>query len=525
MTNLLDFTNKSIVILGLARQGIALARFFVDAGARVTVGDSRDEAALREEVAKLDGLAVDFALGEHPLALLDHCDLLCLSGGVPPQIELVQRAIERGVPLSNDSLLTLQIARDRGLGPTICISGSSGKTTTTTLVGEMLAASGQTVHVGGNVGTPLIDRLADMAPGEPIVLELSSFQLELFDPLLAYGTLDDLGPDVAALLNVTPNHLDRHPSMRAYAEAKLRLLRHLREDSTVVLSADDGVTGQVASGKAQVSGGSVPANWEMDDLLETMYEQLAERDISIATFSRTRELTRGAWLAGETLLYNGEAVCQRDEIKLRGDHNVSNLLAACAIAGALGDKRGATAEAMGKIARSFAGVPHRLETVLASDGVTWVNDSIATSPERAIAGLRSFDHTAQTLILLAGGKDKNLPWDQFVGEVLARVDFLICFGEAGPMIADAVQERAAYSLITAPNSAVVQRLDEAVALAARMALLNATPAQQRGETVVLLSPGGTSYDAYKDFEARGEHFRKLVQRYTEMLSQQDAVQC
>ena len=140
-------------------------------------------------------------------------------------------------------------------------------------------------------------------------------------------------------------------------------------------------------------------------------------------------------------------------------------------------------------------------------------------------GLRSFDHTAQTLILLAGGKDKNLPWDQFVGEVLARVDFLICFGDAGPMIADAVQERAAYSLITAPNSAVVQRLDEGVALAARMALLNATPEQRRGQTVVLLSPGGTSYDAYQDFEARGEHFRTLVQRYTEMLSEQDAMRC
>ena len=525
MTNLFDFTNKRIVILGLARQGAALARFFVDAGARVTVSDSRDEAALREETARLNGLPMDFALGGHPLALLDRCDLLCLSGGVPPQTDFVQAAIARGVPLSNDSLLTLQIARARGLGPTICITGSSGKTTTTTLVGNMLAASGQTVHVGGNVGTPLIDRLADIAPGEPIVLELSSFQLELFDPSLAHGSLTNLGPDVAALLNVTPNHLDRHPSMRAYAEAKLNLLRHLRDDSTVVLSADDGVTAQVAEGGEQAAGRGVPAEWAMNELLNEMYEELAGRHISTVTFSRTRELAHGAWLDGETLRYKGSEICQRDEIKLRGDHNVSNLLAACAIAGALGDKMSATVDAMGEVARSFAGVPHRLETVLASDGVTWVNDSIATSPERAIAGLRSFDHSAQTLILLAGGKDKNLPWDQFVGEVLARVDFLICFGEAGPQIADAVQERAAYSLITAPNSAVVQRLDEAVALAARMALLNATPEQQRGETVVLLSPGGTSYDAYKDFEARGEHFRKLVRRYTEMLSQQNAVQC
>ena len=196
-------------------------------------------------LAKLGSLPVKLALGGHPLSLLDGCDLLCLSGGVPAQLPIVQAAIQRGIPLSNDSLLTLQLASQAGLGPIVAITGSSGKTTTTTLVGLMLSAAGKPVHVGGNIGVPLIDKLDDIRPGEPIVLELSSFQLELYDPALAWGSLDDLNLHVGAILNVTPNHLDRHPSMAAYADAKFNLLRRLRPGATAVLGADDAVTGAV----------------------------------------------------------------------------------------------------------------------------------------------------------------------------------------------------------------------------------------------------------------------------------------
>ena len=171
------FAGKRIVILGLARQGLALARFFVACGANVVVSDAAPADRLATELAKLNGLPIELALGGHPATLLDGCDLLCLSGGVPPQIPVVLEAIARGVPLSNDSLLTLQLARQRGLGPVVSITGSSGKTTTTSLVGAMLQASGHTVHVGGNIVSPLIDRLDGIRPGERIVLELSSFQL------------------------------------------------------------------------------------------------------------------------------------------------------------------------------------------------------------------------------------------------------------------------------------------------------------------------------------------------------------
>lgn len=477
-----EFAGKSILILGLARQGLALARFFVKAGAQVTVSDAAAADKLADELAALGDLPVTLALGGHPLSLLDGCDLLCLSGGVPPQLPIVQTAIERGIRLSNDSLLTLQLAPC----PVIAITGSSGKTTTTTLVGEMLRESfgngGRRAHVGGNIGTPLLDRLTHVQATDIIVLELSSFQLELWDPTLAYGSLDNLGPAIAAILNITPNHLDRHPSMAAYADAKFNLLRHLKADSQIVLNSE----WQMANGDRALNA-----------LLADMAAQLATRHSPPLLFSREEPLATGAWLDEDRLIFNGQEICRRDQVKLRGDHNISNLLAAAAISGAAG----ADISAMRAVAIHFAGVPHRLEVVAEINGVIWINDSIATAPERAVAGLRCFPPGAQTLILLAGGKDKNLPWTTFADEVLARVSYLIGFGDAGPMIVETVQERMAHKRFTKPTCAVVNRLDEAVNVAASIA---------GPGSVVLLSPGGTSYDAYKNFEQRGEHFRRLV---------------
>lgn len=506
---MMDFRGQRIVILGLARQGSALARFFVAAGAAVTISDAAPAERLTADLERLGDLPVKLALGGHPLELLDGCGLLCLSGGVPAQLPIVQEAIRRGIALSNDSLLTFQLARQRGLGPIIAITGSSGKTTTTTLVGKMLEASGQRVHVGGNIGTPLLDRLDAVAPGDCIVLELSSFQLELFDPRWAWGELTGIGPDVAAILNITPNHLDRHPDMAAYAAAKFNLLRCLPDAATIVLNAEDAVTRRVASGEWRSNDPPLPANWAMDALLAEVGTLVAGRHSPLALFHRYQPVPSGAWSKGGWLYVEGEALCRREELKLRGEHNVSNVLAAAAISRAVGATRDGTAA----VARTFAGVPHRLEIVAEANGVLWVNDSIATSPERAVAGLRSFprstDALNQTLILLAGGKDKNLPWEEFADEVLARVDYLIGFGDAGGMIVRKVQERAAFLQQPAPSTAVVHRLDEAVDLAAR--------AVEPG-AVVLLSPGGTSYDAYRDFEARGEHFRRLVMQFMEVAT-------
>ena len=522
----LKFEGRNVVILGMARQGLALARFFAAAGANTTISDIAPAEELAEELEQLAELPVALALGGHPPDLLDDCDLLCLSGGVGLQVPLVQDAVRRGIRLSNDSLLTMQLAPC----PVIAITGSSGKTTTTTLVVEMLRATfgdARAVHVGGNIGTPLVDRLDMIRADDIMVLELSSFQLELFDPELSYGPFDALGPDVAAILNITPNHLDRHTSMADYAAAKANLLRHLKSTSTVVFSADDPVTARMAGWQNEAlhpphSSKALPAHWALDSLM-------AQCRTALGSVRRMRLFTRraydeqqrneasdapalSAWASDEELIFEGRPLCRRAAVRLRGEHNISNLVGAAAIAGAAGASR----EAMGRVARSFAGVPHRLEVVptkradtpstrqkVTEDkgNILWINDSIATAPERAVAGLQVFPPGAQTLILLAGGQDKNLPWDSFADEVLDRVQCLIGFGEAGPMIADKVRERASFRRISAPCCAIVQRLDEAVVLAKQTA---------EPGTVVLFSPGGTSYDAYKNFEQRGEHFRNLV---------------
>ena len=190
---------------------------------------------------------------------------------------------------------------------------------------------------------------------------------------------------------------------------------------------------------------------------------------------------------------DGAAICERSDLRVPGEHNVSNILAAAAIS----RTAGASLASIRAVARTFQGVPHRLEVVAARDGVTWINDSIATAPERAVAALRSFDDAGRTVILLAGGKDKNLPWDVFAAEVIKRVRFLIGFGDSGAMIVNHVKEQAQFGQVQAPGCATVKRLDEAVALAGKIAAPGA---------IVLLSPGGTSFDAYKDFESAGRAF-------------------
>ncbi|MDI9549221.1 MAG: Mur ligase family protein [Chloroflexota bacterium] len=514
-------TGRRIVILGLARQGLALARFFCSCGANVAVSDLASADTLQAELAALGDLPVELALGSHPLSLLDGCDLLCLSGGVPPQSAFVAEAAARDIPLSNDSLLSLQIAKALDLGPAVAITGSSGKTTTTTLTGEMLAGPGRTVHVGGNIGTPLLDRLDTVQRREPIVLELSSFQLELFDPALAWGRIDQEGPSVGAILNITPNHLDRHPSMAAYAAAKLNLLRSMPAGARLIVNLDDPVTASLAGARPQRNASSaaaeanhaqaIPDEWNLEPLLAEARALIRRRKLRLIPFSSRQRLTFGAWLEDDTLMLHGRPICRRQDVKLRGNHNISNLLAAAAISHAAG----ADLDTIRRVAQTFAGVPHRLEVVAQANGITWINDSIATSPERAIAGLRSFPAGEQTLILLAGGKDKNLPWDTFAAESLARVSFLIGFGHSGSMIVNAVKERARFGQQPIPGYAVVQRLDEAVELAARMAPSN---------SVVLLSPGGTSFDAYRNFEERGEHFRRLVTKLLENHAQASAGQ-
>lgn len=444
-----------VLVLGYGRQGRALARWLPTRGAEVTVSDRRPLAPALDELPP--GANVEFVSGEHSPDLLDDTDLLCLSGGVPPDSPLAREAQRRGIPLTNDA----QLFMERCPAPVIGITGSAGKTTTTSLVAAMLEAAGRQVWTGGNIGHVLLDDLAKMQAGDVVVMELSSFQLELMTR----------SPQVAVVLNVTPNHLDRHGTMAAYAAAKARILDFQGEEGCAILGRDDAGSRAL---KSRVRSG-------------------------LAWFGREGPPGDGSWLEGGDLWLGGrcavnegaQRVCARSDSPLPGPHNLMNLLAACATAGAAGVAAPAMAEAI----RDFRGVPHRLETVRSLKGVTWVNDSIATAPERVLAALRSYDCP---LILLAGGVDKKLPWEDMLRLALQKSRCIITFGHFGEGIRDMARK------LGGAGAAVcnVAGLDEAVALAAGRA--------QAGD-VVLLSPGGTSFDAYRDFAERGAHFRQLVE--------------
>lgn len=450
--------DKNVLILGLARQGTALAHWLVSVGANVTISDLRSEEQLAGALADLKGLPVTYALGGHPPGLLDHTDLLCLSGGVPPDIPFVQAARARGIPLSNDA----QIFVERCPSHVIGITGSAGKTTTTALVGAMCEAAGKLPWVGGNIGNPLIADLPYIKSDDVVVMELSSFQLELMT----------VSPHIAAVLNITPNHLDRHKTMEAYIEAKAHILDNQIVGDIAVLGYDDK--------EASALTGRVQAE--------------------LALFSGRVPVDVGAWLVDDRLVCRPrfdlpmEPVCKVDELNLRGYHNVLNTLAACAIAGSAG----VPVEAMREAILQFQPVEHRLETVRVLEGVTYINDSIATAPERVLAALEAYPD--EKIVLLLGGRDKKLPWEGLLRLALKRARALIAFGEAGLMIAAGATElRSALGLATPIEQ--VGSLETAVKLAYDLAYPG---------DLVLLSPGCASYDAYEDFAARGVHFRELV---------------
>lgn len=452
-----DWNGKRVLILGAARQGIALARWLARHGSNVTLSDSRPLEALTSAQAALVDVNITWAAGGHPVDLLDRADVLCLSGGVPLTLPIVQEAARRGIELSNDSQIFMEVAPCRTIG----ITGSAGKTTTTTLVGNMARRmDAGRAYVGGNIGDPLINYVDEMQPDDLAVLELSSFQLEQMT----------ISPNIAAVLNITPNHLDRHGSMEAYTAAKARILDFQKQDGKAVLGYDD------------------PGARNLKDRVKG--------DLFYFSLHDLPQGLNGAYLQEGLLnLRDRHAyipLLAREKIHLRGNHNVSNVLAAFAI----GHAAGFNLDSMLESVEEFRGVPHRLELVRELRGVRWYNDSIATAPERSMAAIRAFD---EPIVLLLGGRDKNLPWDDLARLIHQRVDHVVAFGEAAEMIQKTV------SSIGGERGVELRAaggLKQAVSIAAEIA---------RPGDVVLLSPGGTSFDEFADFAARGEAFRTWVQ--------------
>ena len=450
-------------MVGAARQGAALSRYLVEKGAAVALNDRRSEEALAEVRKELSDLNLTWVTGSHPIEILEDADLVCISGGVPLDLPIIQEAIKRNIPISNDSQIFLDNAPCRVIG----ITGSAGKTTTTSLVGEIakhhfsLRKPDNTVWVGGNIGTPLIKDLDEMHEDDLAVMELSSFQLEIMTT----------SPQIAAILNLTPNHLDRHGSMSEYISAKSNILTHQSPNGIAVLNRDDPNVRELFS---EVNGRRITFGYN---------PPLNKQD---TTYCKRDKLFLQA--DGQTA-----KIINTEFVNLRGKHNLYNVLAAIAISAAASLSIQAIYE--GIIA--FKGVSHRLEFVRAWGGADWFNDSIATAPERAIAALESFE---DPIILLAGGRDKNLSWTRMGEAIRQKVDHLILFGEVAELIQDAVGKVGPnlrpYSIDLCKN------LEESVKIAAE----RVSPGD-----VVLLSPGGTSFDEFIDFEERGKRFKQWVQ--------------
>ncbi len=465
---MMDWTGKRVLILGAARQGIALARWLAQHGARVTLSDKREEADLKPARQALADLPVEWVPGGHPLDLLDHTDVLCLSGGVPLTLPIVVEAQKRSIPLSNDTQVFMEVAPCKTVG----ITGSAGKTTTTVLLGKMAEASyaeriGR-AYTGGNIGDPLINYVDEMQRDDLAILEISSFQLDQMS----------ISPTVAAILNVTPNHLDRHGTMKAYTAAKARILDFQSHDDIAILGRDD------------------PGAWDLRDRVKGKLLSFGLSNLHMDQSGTY--VSDGLYHLRDRNAYILLPI--QNNIHLRGDHNRLNVLAAIAI----GHAAGLNLDAMLEAIDNFHGVPHRLELVRELHGVKWYNDSIATAPERTIAAICSFD---EPIVLMLGGKDKDLPWDTLANLVHERVDHVVVFGQATDKILGALgtssPKGSSGSRKMRPYS--IQRgdgLQEAIRLAAEVA--------ESGD-VVLLSPGGTSFDQFSDFAERGERFKAWVQ--------------
>ncbi len=478
-----DWPRIRALVVGAARQGTAVARFLARRGAWVVLNDRRPPEELAEARRGLEGLSITWALGGHPLELLEEVNVVFVSGGVPLTLPLLREARRRGLPLYSDAHLFLELAPC----PVVGITGSSGKTTTTTLLGRMARAAAREdalvpglprrfrrVWVLGNIGPALMDFVDHLHPTDVAVVELSSFQLDL----------TRVSPEVAAVLNITPNHLDRHGTMEAYVEAKAHIVGHQRPQDWAVLGYES------------------PPAW---DLRHRTPARLAAFGLEAPPQSVPAVFVNdGAFVLRDR---RGEEhrLFPVEKVALPGEHNLRNVAAAALMAALMG----LHPEHMLAGLEGFRGVPHRLEPVLEHNGVVWYDDSIATTPERAMVALRAF--RGQPIVLLAGGKDKNLPWEDWAHLVRHTVEHLVVFGPAASKI------QAALEKTRGPGPRTVEvctGLQEAVEKAARLA---------RPGAVVLLSPGATSFDEFPNYEVRGQRFREWARQAVERIQAEQAL--
>lgn len=439
-------SDKRVGVIGAGVSNMPLISMLRAAGIKVTVHDKKTPEDLGDQYATLATLGVDFALGEQYLDVLDE-DVIFRTPGLHPRF--LERAKQRGSVITSEMELFFAVCPC----PIIGITGSDGKTTTTTLVCEMLRHAGKTVHLGGNIGRPLLPRVGEMTPDDLAVVELSSFQLMG----MKYS------PAVAAITNLTPNHLDYHKDFEEYVQAKTAIYRSQQENGRLVLNLDDEVT------RSLHAGGNLFCTSKQQELANGVF--LTDGVICIAQDGVRRELMPAA------------------DIRIPGAHNVYNIMMAAAVV-----QGWCTDEDIRAVATTFGGVEHRIEFVREKDGVKYYNDSIASSPTRTIAGLEAFQ---QKVILIAGGYDKHIPYDVLGEPICEHVKTLIVTGATAPKIRDSVLAVSGAH----PPILEAEDLEAAVRTAAKLA--------ERGD-VVIMSPASASFDRFKNFMERGILFKALV---------------
>ena len=442
----MEIKGKKVLVLGLARTGRECARFLAQRGASVQVTDVRSEEELKQEMETLAALPIRYFLGGEDPDWLEGVDIIVPSPGVPAENVLLKEGSRRGIKILSEIEFACRFLR----APLVAITGTNGKSTTTTLVGEMLKASGGKVFVGGNIGTPLIGFVG--GDWEWGVVEVSSFQLEW---------IEEFRPRISVLLNLTEDHLDRYPNFRAYCHAKQRIFEAQAANDIAILSRDDRLV------------------WEMR-------KRIRARVVSFG-FS---EVDDGVFVAAHEMIWRDSSREEKfplSRVKIHGVHNVENMMAAIAAA----KSAGVSASAIQKVLEEFPGLEHRLEFVREKDGVRYYNDSKGTNVGAVVKSLASF---SDPVILLAGGVDKGGDYGILRQEIRQKVRRLVLFGEAQEIIARALGDLT--------ETVIVENLEAAVGDAF---------AHARAGEVVLLSPACSSFDMFRNYAERGQVFKSLVQ--------------
>lgn len=445
-----SLSGKKVAFCGIGRSHLPLIRLFRGKGIAVSARDKRTEEELGETARELRDLGVTLGLGENYLEGLTE-DVIFRTPGMKYHLPQLDAARTKGAAVTSEMETFFKLCPCK----IYAVTGSDGKTTTTTVLSEFLKAQGKTVHLGGNIGKPLLPEIETIRPEDRAVVELSSFQLISMRE----------SPDVAVVTNLSPNHLDVHKDMQEYIDAKKNIFLHQDAYSRTVLNGDNAIT-------AAFAGETRGDTW---------------------LFSRQGPVEKGVWCDGEMIYVNREPLMSVSEIKIPGWHNVENYMAA--IAAVWGEVDPAVIR---QVAGAFGGVEHRMELVRELDGVTYYNDSIASSPTRTISGCLSL--YPEKVILIAGGYDKHIPYDPLGPVICEKVKTLVVMGATGPKIEEAVRGAENFAA-----SGLVIRHATTLEEALREARADAVPGDR-----ICLSPASAAFDLYPNFEVRGRHFKELV---------------